>query len=371
MADNGPPSSRPPAPAREGRGRRRAGIALLALLLAGLVAFALTRLNLAHVGHALINADPGWIVLAVALMALSLVLRSVSWYETLRAALPQTAIHWASVVRATMIGVMTSAVFPGRLGEPTRVVVLSRRLPGPQRHVLPVVAGTVVSQTLMNLIALAVLAVVTLSAVPLLGGHLTGVIVALSIPLAVTLLVIAGPRLLSLGRLSPSARLRAAASTVERLLREARRGLVVFARPRHGAPAVAMQLLAWALQWLACYAVLVALHLEHEAGLSAAAAILLAVNVSAVLPATPSNVGVFQAACLVVLAAYGVPAGSGLAYGIILQAVEVITALALGVPALLREGLTWGDLRRRAEASAPDEEELQPVAEASAGESPQ
>ena len=71
------------------RGRRRAGIVLLALLLGGLVAFALTRLDLSHVGHALINAHPGWIVLALALMALSLVLRSVSWHETLRAALPR------------------------------------------------------------------------------------------------------------------------------------------------------------------------------------------------------------------------------------------------------------------------------------------
>ena len=356
-------------PGRARRGRRRAGIVLLALLLGGLVAFALSRLNLAHVGHALINASPGWIVLSLALMGLSLVMRSVSWHETLRAALPDTAIQWAAVARATMIGVMTSAVFPGRLGEPMRVVVLSRRLEGPQRQVLPIVAGTVVSQTLMNLVALVILAIVTLSAVPLLGGHVGGVVIALSIPLLVTLLVIAGPRLLSLGRLSPSTRLRAAALIVERLLRQARRGLVVFARPRHAAPAVAAQLFAWALQWLACYAVLLALHLEHEAGIAAAAAVLLAVNVSAVLPATPSNVGVFQAACLVVLAAYGVAAGPALAYGIILQAVEVVTALALGVPALLREGLTWGDLRRRAEEA--EEEELRSVTEASAGESAQ
>ncbi len=355
MTDTPPPPSQKPAPARVSRGRQRAALALLALVIAGLVVFALTRLNLSHVGHALINADPWWIVLAVALMGLSLVLRSVSWYETLRAALPETALSWFAVMRATMIGVMTSAVLPGRLGEPMRVVVLSRRIDEPQRVVLPVVAGTVFSQTLMNLVALAVLAVVTLSAVPLLGGHVTGVIIALAIPLAVTLLVIAGPRLLSLGRLSPSKRLQAAALLFERLLRDARRGLVVFARPRHGAPALAMQLLAWALQWLACYAVLLALHLEHEAGLSAAAAVLLAVNVSAVVPATPSNVGVFQAACLVVLAAYGVGAGVALAYGIILQAVEVVTALALGVPALLREGLTWSDLRQRAEEAEVQE----------------
>src|SRR6202034_4606456 len=96
---------------------------------------------------------------------------------------------------------------------------------------------------------------------------------------------------------------------------------------------------------LSCYTVLLALGLQSKAGVAAAAAILLAVNLSAVLPATPSNVGVFQAACLVVLTAYGVGGGPGLAYGIILQAVEVLTALALGVPALLGENLSWQEIR--------------------------
>ena len=64
----------------------------MALLSAGLVAFALTRLDLSRVGHALITAQPGWIVLAVALMAISLVFRSISWHEVLRAALPETQI---------------------------------------------------------------------------------------------------------------------------------------------------------------------------------------------------------------------------------------------------------------------------------------
>jgi phosphatidylinositol alpha-mannosyltransferase len=47
----------------------------------------------------------------------------------------------------------------------------------------------------------------------------------------------------------------------------------------------------------------------------------------------------------VVLAAYGIGAGPGLAYGIILQAVEVLTALLLGIPALLGEGLSLRDIR--------------------------
>jgi phosphatidylinositol alpha-mannosyltransferase len=241
---------------------------------------------------------------------------------------------------------MASAVLPGRVGEPTRVLVLTRRLDGRARRLLPIVAGTVVSQTLMNLLALVALAAVTFTAVPLLHGRVAGLAAALAVPLAVCALVIAGPRLLALGLRSRSPRVRRIAAASARMLDLARQGLRVFATPRHAAAAVSAQLLAWTLQWLACYAVVLALGLQSRASPATAAAILLAVNLSAILPATPSNVGVFQAACLVVLAAYGVAAGPALAYGIILQAVEVVTALALGIPALLGEGLTWRDIRR-------------------------
>jgi phosphatidyl-myo-inositol alpha-mannosyltransferase len=334
------------APARPRRTSfRRVGIALAAVVLIGGLAFGLSRIDFARIGHALITASPGWIALAVVLMSTSLLARSISWQQTLHAALPDTQVRWPPVARATMIGVLASALIPGRIGEPTRVVVLTRRLEGRTTHLLAIVAGTVVSQTLINLLALGILLAVSFSSVPLLHGHPAGVAAVVLVPVAICALVIAGPRLLRLGRRSGSARVASVADRIARMLDLARRGLLVFARPRYGAAAIASQLLAWALQWLACYAVLLALGLQAETGLVTAAAILLAVNVSAVLPATPSNVGVFQAACLVVLAAYGVGAGQALAYGIILQAVEVVTALLLGVPALLKEGLSWQDLR--------------------------
>jgi phosphatidylinositol alpha-mannosyltransferase len=329
--------------------RRRAGLAVAALLLVAILAFALSRLGLHRIGHALASASPGWILLALALMSLSLIARAISWHEVLRAALPTIAIPWPPVVRATMIGVMGSAVFPGRIGEPTRVLVLSRRLEGSARRLLPVLAGTVFSQTIINLLALAILATVTFTSVHLFAHEgLSGLFGVLFVPLVICVLVIVGPRLLRLAQRSPSPRISLAASTLARMLRLARQGLAAFAAPRHGVPAVLSQLFAWTLQWLACYAVLLSLGLQSQGGLAAAAAVLLAVNVSAVLPATPSNVGVFQAACLVVLAAYGVGAGPALAYGIILQAVEVITALVLGLPALLGEGMTWRDIRSSA-----------------------
>ena len=75
---------------------------------------------------------------------------------------------------------------------------------------------------------------------------------------------------------------------------------------------------------------------------------LFAVNVTAVLPVTPSNLGVFQAACVAVLTgAYGIPAAQALGYGIILQAVEIATAVVMGAPALVKEGVSWREVRLR------------------------
>src|SRR5206468_4205971 len=96
------------------------------------------------------------------------------------------------------------------------------------------------------------------------------------------------------------------------------------------------------------------LGLGHQTGIGAAAAVLFAVNITAVLPATPANLGVFQAACVAVLHTgwhVGVPAA--VAYGVILQAVEVTTAIVMGMPALLKEGMSWREVRLRAMHSTP------------------
>jgi phosphatidylinositol alpha-mannosyltransferase len=337
---------------------KRLGLLAAALALAGIIALGIANLGVGKVVHTLGSANPAWVAAALALMMLSMLLRAVSWHEVLRAALPDTRISWPPVVRATMIGVMGSAVFPGRVGEAARVLILSRHLDGPSRTMIPVVAGTVFSQTLINLLALAILGFATFSSVSVFHGHETGLALGSVFALGVVALVLVGPRLLALAERSRRARVAHVAAIAGRLLTLARRGLVVFTRPRHGFAAVTAQLAAWALQWLSCYTVLVALSLESKAGLVGAAAVLLAVNVAAVLPPTPANIGVFQAACIVVLAAFGIDAGEGLAYGILLQAVEVVTALALGTPALLGEGMTWREVRSAVSEGRSEEQRM-------------
>jgi phosphatidylinositol alpha-mannosyltransferase len=99
---------------------------------------------------------------------------------------------------------------------------------------------------------------------------------------------------------------------------------------------------------------LVALGLGAQAGAGAAATVLFAVNVTAAVPVTPANFGVFQAACAAVLiGAYHVSAPDAIAYGIVLQAVELASAMIMGLPALVNEGLSWREVRLRAMHAAP------------------
>ena len=89
-----------------------------------------------------------------------------------------------------------SATLPARLGEPSRALIVARRL-GRMRETLPVVVGTLVSQTLLNLLALLLLGVVVLGTSDVLRGHEEAVAaVSASIPVGLAAAVLIVPSLL-------------------------------------------------------------------------------------------------------------------------------------------------------------------------------
>jgi phosphatidylinositol alpha-mannosyltransferase len=337
---------------------RRAAAVAASLAAIGLGWMALQRIGIDSISKAVMAATPTWVLLAFGLMCASMFLRAESWHAVLRSALPGTRVRRRDAARGVMIGVLMSATLPARLGEPSRALIVSRRL-GRVRERLPVVLGTVVSQTLLNLLALAVLGAIMFSTVGLFHGHEKALIIGSAAPFSMLLLVLLAPALLRRGKPSRFVRVQRAVSVVRGAMEQVRAGLNVFRQPRLGSWAAVNQLGAWALQATACYVLLIALGLDKHVSFGAAAAVLFAVNVTAVLPATPSNLGVFQAACVAVLSAYGVSHANALAYGIILQAVEIATAVAMGMPALLREGMSWKDMRLRALHTAPVELRVQ------------
>jgi phosphatidylinositol alpha-mannosyltransferase len=314
---------------------------------------ALDRIGVDSILATLVRSQPVPVLAALALMCLSMVFRAIAWRAILAAALPAARPRFRDAFQGTTIGVLMSATLPARLGELSRALIVARRLGRPREH-LPVVLGTMVSQTLINVFALVLMGSVMFATVGLFQGRQQALLWYAVAPVVAMMAVLVAPVLLRSGLPSRSARLGGLLAQVRGALARVRHGLIVFRRPRLGSVATSAQLTAWVIQWLSCFMLLVALHLEHQAGLGAAAAVLFAVNVSAVLPLTPSNLGVFQAATVAVLTgAYGVDAAQALGYGIILQAVEIATAVIMGAPALVTEGLSWREVRLRALHTSP------------------
>ena len=359
-ADGGPrrPARRLPTldPAPAGGGGRRARAARkIGLGVAGLIGVALTMLAARKVGvdrvvESVVRSDSTWILTAIALMVASMFMRAASWFAIARSALPRRPIRRRDVTSATMIGVLMSATLPARLGEPARAMVLARRT-GRMRETFPVLLGTLVSQTVLNIAALVMLGAIIVSTTDLFHSNTQKLFLVSFAPLLLLVVVVLAPTLV---RGNGGGRIARAGVAARRALLQVRSGLHVFRDPRRGLAATAAQLSAWALQLAACWALFAALGLGDQAGIGAAAAVLFAVNVTAVVPATPSNIGIFQLAVISVLhTGFGVSGADALAYGIILQAVEIATAVALGLPALVREGVTWSDMRMRALGASP------------------
>lgn len=346
-----------PAPAR----RASRAFALLgrltllaaSLLGAGLAFLALQRIGVTRVLESLVASSPGLVAVGVGLMCASMLARALSWHAILAAAPTWRKARRRDALQGTFIGVLMSATLPARLGEPSRALIVARRL-GRARETLPVVLGTMVSQTLLNLLALTILGAAMFATADLTGAEGKAAFAVGLAPVAALVALLVAPALTPSSSDSRSARLGALAVSVRDGLLRVRSGLLIFRKPRQAAAATAMQLSAWALQWLSCWFLLMALGLSSQAGVGAAAAVLFAVNVTAVVPATPANVGVFQAACVAVLGgAYHVATPSALAYGILLQTVEVATALLMGMPALVKEGLSWKEVRLRTMHASP------------------
>ena len=129
-----------------------------------------------------------------------------------------------------MIGVLMSATLPARLGEPARALTLARRT-GRMRETFPVLLGTLVSQTMLNLVALVLLGVIIVSTTPLFHSGTKQLFAFSLVPLLVLLVVLFAPLLM---RRNGNGRLARLGGTVHRALIQVRAGLTVFRDPRRG-----------------------------------------------------------------------------------------------------------------------------------------
>ncbi len=289
-----------------------------------------------------------WVVVGVLLNLLSVVARVVSWNLTIGQALPEPQPPFGQVFSAYGVGLLGNAVLPARAGELARVAVLRRHVehgPGTSATLL----GTVFAHRLFDLFPIALLVAFVLATAKIPHWAVTGIAVVGLVGLALlTMAVISARR--EHGRVHVDG-----LGTVRRLLTMARQGLAVLRTPVPAIAAGLCQVLGWALQLLAVWAVTAAFSLGVP--LSAAALVLLLMNVATIFPLWPGNIGLLQAAVALPLVPYGVDYGTGFAYGLVLQAVEMSVGVGVGLVALAREGLSFTSLRgieEREEESAED-----------------
>jgi uncharacterized protein (TIRG00374 family) len=323
--------------------RTRTGrLALVLPLAAALVALLVWRgPDLGVVGDAFRFVEWTWIVIAVLLNFASIVVRSEAWKIVVDEAVLPPRPGRRSVFAAYSVGLLGNAALPGRVGELARVIVLSRRL----RHragTWATVVGTVVAHRLLDFIVAAALIVFVLYAAPIPDWAVPGLAIVLGIGVGVLLAAVMLARRQHRGSLETVGRVR-------RLLRMGRYGLTVLKRPAPAVGALLLQLLGWAAQLLAVWATFQAFSIEES--LVTAALVLVIMNVVAVFPLWPGNVGLVQAAIALTLLPYGVGYGRGFAFGIGLQAVEASVGVALGLLFLAREGFSFAMLRRMPEVT--------------------
>ena len=342
------------------------GLFVLASLVGALLAIWWRGPDWNTVYHAFDFVSWRWVIVGVVLNLFSVLVRAGAWNLTIHQAMPPPLPRFPLVFSAFGVGLLGNAVLPARAGELARVAVLRRHVSHGQ-GTSATLLGTVFAHRLFDLFPIALLVGYVALTAKLPHWALTGVLIVGMVGLGLlTLAVLSARRARSVTPHGPR--------TASRLLVMAQQGLAVLSVPVAALAAILLQISGWALQLLAVWAVTEAFDLDVP--LPAAALVLLLMNIATVFPLWPGNVGLLQAAVALPLVQYGVAYGTGFAYGLVLQAIEMSVGVGVGVVMLAREGLSFASLKKieeEQESSAEDvleaiEEELEPEAPVDSGE---
>lgn len=290
------------------------GLVVVGLVLAGR---ALEAFPWGRVWNAMAGASPGWIAVSALLAVLSLLAKGGGWHFLMRGG------HWRGLgesERAQMMGAAAMALTVSVGAEAVRVGAVTPRLGIPLSRAVAAAAWSRIAEAITLVL---LLLPATLLAMPASFRELR-------LPAA---LLAAAAVLLAALLLAPGLRRRLLLPALLRRFPERWRGrlgrlaAVGGGRPMAGALALAMT--NWLLQWGSYDAGMraVGIHVPLIASLAA----IVAANLGGLLHLTPGNLGVLQAGIVVVLGAFGVAAADALAAGLVLQAVQTLPPILIGV----------------------------------------
>lgn len=285
---------------------------------------ALRDVRWAEAWRAVHQCNYWWLAPSLAALALAVLLKVIRWRYLFRA---EMRPPFAAVTRALLIGFFFNNILPARTGEAARIVALNREA-GTSRAET---AATIVVERVFDVLALFVLLFVTLPWLPHVSWLRAAAIFAIALAVAVAVVVLARLGDLPLQRLlRPLARLPfASPERVHHLGLNTLHGLAAIRSVRLALVSSLLTVATWLALALSTWLLMRGfdLRLPFLAGLL----VVVAVNLALVLPSSPAGLGVFEAATLVALNAYGVPRTQAVSYALVLHAVNLVPYLVVGV----------------------------------------
>jgi glycosyltransferase 2 family protein len=308
------------------RRRRRLSYVLAAVVTAVCAYLAVRGIDVAELGRSLRSSNYWYLIPAFALLVLAFFMRVLRWRSLFS---PRTRPGLWPLSKALLLGQFLNNVLPFRAGDAARVVFL-RSFGGPSRVET---AGTVVVERIFDVLALLLLLFVLLPWLPevtwIHAAATFAIVLLFLVAAAVVVLRVYGERAVGFF-LRPLARLPfLSPKGVEAAVRNLTVGVIALRSGRVGLIGFAWTLLSWVVFGISFWFVMLGfdLGLWPDAGVF----VVVATGLSHVLPSGPAAVGVFEAAAVVALAAYGIPRVEALSYALVVHAFSVLPFVAAGL----------------------------------------
>ena len=309
---------------------RRALLVLVAVVVTVVfAAIAVRGADPEAVWDAIKGCNPLWLVPSVLLLGASVFIRALRWRALFD---PSRRPGIWPVTAATLVGYLFLQILPLRAGEAARIFALSQRTGTSKAEI----AGTAVLERVYDLVAVLGLLFVLVPWLPEVtwlraAASLGAAVLALTL-VAVVVLAVWGDRAVH-AALRPFARLPVVPSDrLEEIGHNLAQGLVGLRRPGLALWVLFLSVASWVLLGVSFWCVFE----SFDLGVGVVAGIFasIAAGLTAVLPAGPSGIGVFEASVVVALGAYGVDESEALSAALVLHAVSFVALVAAGLPVI-------------------------------------
>jgi glycosyltransferase 2 family protein len=304
---------------------------------------AFREINYAELWQTLRTAQLWCLAPGLVIYFASMLVRSWRWGYLLK---PIKKIGAGTLLPIILIGYMGNNVFPLRMGEVLRAVVLKRR----EQAAISASLATIVVERIFDAVVIVGFVLLNLGqltrlpgtgALTQLGGLATWAIIIFVVGLTFFIAVAMFPkpamRLIHgvIHKISPERWRESLMGIADRFLD----GLMSLRSPKDALMILATSILVWLLETGLYWSVNRSLRL----GLNFGQLMLLngVVNMVLLVPAAPGGLGTFDAAGRAMLQSYGIPAEPALGYTLILRIVLWAPITLLGAIFFVKEGLKW------------------------------